>query len=109
MRNPAGGRSRSERIGRGLLPHAASFELFSRSARAGVVPSHLFSNVTEGLALLLGGRLRAGDGGVLGLPDPPAAPDRDGGELGLGRLVDRLRPFELPARAEVIEEFGVEM
>src|SRR5947209_426345 len=44
---------RSEAIGRSLLAHAASFEFFTRSAGAGVVSPHLFSNVTDGLVLLL--------------------------------------------------------
>ena len=60
---------RSEWVGRGLFPHVAGFEFFTGSARAGVVATHLFSNVADRLALLLGRLLAAGDGGVLLLTD----------------------------------------
>ena len=48
-----------------------------------------------------------GDGSGLLLAD--TARNWLAGELGIGLLMDRLCPIELPSGTEVIEEFGIEM
>ena len=70
-----------------LFTHVTGFELFTGSARAGVVATDLFCKVAEGFALLFGRLLAAGDGSVLLVPDAPwPAP----GKLRLGLLVNGL-------------------
>src|SRR5262245_60183178 len=91
-----------------MLPHAARFELFTRTARARIVATDLFSDVADGLALLVRRLLAGGDRFIL-LP-ADAARGRSGLELRLRLGVDGARPIELVVpRTQVIEELGVEM
>src|SRR5262249_52044778 len=76
----------------GLFPHAAGLELFTRPARARVVPADFFTDVAERLGLLVR-LLRGGDRRLLAGADVAA-----GGGLGLGGggLVERLGPGRAP-------------